>query len=107
MRGCQRLIGVRGCQRLIGVRGCQRLIGVEVASVCLPEGGGGLGCSSGGSFSGRGMPSASGLFGVGAGAGRRCGGCGAAIVGGGVNSPCSGFAVDPRGIFFALGLREL
>ena len=83
VRGCQRLIGVRGCQRLIGVRGCQRLIGVEVASVYLPEGGGGLGCSSGGSFSGRGMPSASGLFGMGAGAGRRCGGCGAAIVGGG------------------------
>ena len=54
------------------------------------------------------MPSASGLFGMGAGAGRRCGGCGAAIVGGGgVNSPCSRFAVDPRGIFFALGLREL
>ena len=87
MRGCQRLIGVRGCQRLIGVRGCQRLIGVEVASVCLPEGGGGLGCSSGGSFSGRGMPSASGLFGMGAGAGRRCGGCGAAIVGGALIPP--------------------
>ena len=91
------------------MRECQRLIGVEVASVCLPEGNEGLGCSNGGSFSGRGMPSASGLFGMGAGAGagRRCGGCGAAIVGGGVNSPCSGFAVDPRGIFFALGLREL
>ena len=90
------------------MRGCQRLIGVEVASVYLPEGNEGLGCSNGGSFSGRGMPSASGLFGMGAGARRRCGGCGAAIVGGGgVNSPCSGFAVDPRGIFFALGLREL
>ena len=81
MRECQRLIGVRGCQRLIGVRECQRLIGVEVASVYLPEGGEGLGCSSGGSFSGRGMPSASGLFGMGA--GRRCGGCGAAVVEGG------------------------
>ena len=69
------------CQRLIEVRECQRLIGVEVASVCLPEGNEGLGCSNGGSLSGRGMPSASGLFGMGAGAGRCCGGCGAAIVG--------------------------
>ena len=87
MRECQRLIGLRGCQRLVGVRECQRLIGVEVASVYLPEGGEGLGCSSGGSFSGRGVPSASGLFGMGAGAGQRCGGCGAAIVWGGALIP--------------------
>ena len=62
------------------MRGCQRLIGVEVASVCLPEDSEGLRYCSGGSFSSRGVPSASGLFGMGAGSGRRCGGCGTTMV---------------------------
>ena len=55
----------------MGVWGCRQLIGVEVASAFFPGGGGGLGCCGGGSFSGRRVQSASGLFGVGAGAGRR------------------------------------